>query len=89
MTDDFKDAPVSIGERRALTGDDCHRWTPRELLLNMLRGIDDGTLVPEGIVVCYFCHEGEEVRTGMRRSKTTVMEAVAMIEIAKTDLLRL
>jgi hypothetical protein len=79
------DMPISLGERRALRDDDCTKWTPKELLSAMLRDID--TLKPEGIVVCYFRRDDAGTITGMRRSNTTVMEAVAMIEMAKYDLL--
>ena len=79
--------PISLGERRALAEDDCSKWTPRELLAAMLRDIDNGRIHPDGIVVCFFQHEGEGTRTGMRRSKATVMQSVAMIEMAKHDLL--
>jgi len=82
------DTPISLGERRALLEDDCTKWTPREMLVWMLREIDNGNFSPDGIVVCFFQKEGAGTRTGMRRCKTTVMEAVAMVEIAKYDLLR-
>jgi hypothetical protein len=82
------DTPVSLGERRALAEDDCTKWTPRELLIWMLREMDSGNFSPDGIVVCFCKKENEGTRTGMRRSRTTVMEAVAMVEIAKHDLLR-
>jgi hypothetical protein len=78
--------PISLGERRALRDNDCSLWTPSELLTAMLRDIEK--IKMDGIVVCYFRRENGGTITGMRRSKTTVMEAVAMIEIAKYDLLR-
>jgi hypothetical protein len=78
--------PTSLGERRAIRDDDCTKWTPKELLTAMLRDLD--SLKPDGIVVCYFKRGDPGTITGMRRSNTTVMEAVAMIEMAKYDLLR-
>jgi hypothetical protein len=77
----------TLGERRMKKGGDCNLWTPRELLLAMLRDLDDISL--DGIMVCYFRREGDGTITGMKRSKTTVMEAVAMVEMAKYDLLRI
>jgi hypothetical protein len=84
---DFKDAPVSVGEIRGK--DDCSKVTPRELLIQMLREIDKGTFKPDGMLICYFYKQDEGTVNSFRRSKTTIMEAVAMIEIAKHDLLRI
>jgi hypothetical protein len=67
---------------------DCSMWTPRDLLTAMLREMDAGLFPADGIVVCYFRRENGSTMTGMKRSKTTVMEAVAMVEMAKHDLLR-
>jgi hypothetical protein len=67
-----------------LRNGDANAWTPRELLKSMLLDSADY----DGVVVCYFRRENGGTITGMRRSKTTVMEAVAMIEMAKYDLLR-
>lgn len=80
--------PTSLGERRALDGD-SGAWTPREMLAYMLRQIESGNFSPDGMVVCWFKDVGNGTITGMRRSKTTVMEAVSMIEIAKYDLLHI
>jgi len=84
---DFADAPVSLGERRALGGDDCDQWTPREMLVHLLREIDSGHFKPDGLMLCFFRNHDSAVLTGMRRSRMTQMEAVAMIEMAKHDLL--
>lgn len=82
----MNDIPVSLGERRMLAEDDCNLWSPKELLRALLRDIE--TTPMDGIVVCYFRRETIGTITGMKRSKTTVMEAVAMVEMAKYDLLR-
>lgn len=83
----MNDIPISLGEHRAVTEDDCTKWTPREMLLSLVREIDGGVIAPDGMLVCFFTKEGAYTRTGMRRSKSTIMEAVAMVEIAKHDLL--
>jgi hypothetical protein len=74
--------PVNLGERRMQRDYDCNARSPRELLSAMLSDADY-----DGIVVCYFRRENGGTITGMKRSKVTVMEAVAMIEMAKWDLL--
>jgi hypothetical protein len=88
MTDEsFAHAPVSIGERRSLDEQDCALWSPREMLVKLLRDIDTGAWKPDGIVLCYFYKEDAGTRTGMWRSRVTVMQAVAAVEMAKWDLL--
>lgn len=59
------------------------------MLVWMLREMDAGKFAPVGMVVSYFWKDGDDTVTGMKRSKTTVMEAVAMTEMAKYDLLRI
>lgn len=82
----MNDTPIELGERRMLKGNDCALWSPQELLRALLRDIE--TTPVDGIVVCYFRRTDSGAITGMRRSKTTIMEAVAMIEMAKHDLLQ-
>jgi hypothetical protein len=82
------DKPMkSLGERRMQKADDCRLWTPKELLEALLRDFEENPV--EGLVVCYFRRVEGSTLTGMRRSKVTLMEAVAMIEMAKFDLLRI
>ena len=83
--EDFTQAPISIGERKGM--DDCRDWTPRELLVYMLRLIDKGELQPDDLVVLFAYKKGNGTVTGMKRSKATIREAVALCEIAKFDLL--
>ncbi len=82
----FKDAPISLGERRGK--EDVSKLSPRDLLVSMLREIDNGELNLEGVVLCYFWTEGEGTVTGLKRAQATIMQAVAMVEIAKYDLLK-
>jgi hypothetical protein len=53
MTDDsFAGHPQSLGEIRAASGGDSTQWTPREVLIAMLRQIDDGADI-DTLIVCY------------------------------------
>lgn len=84
--ENYAEFPTSLAERRGL--EDCQRWAPRDVLIHMLRQIDSGEWVPDGIVICWVRHEDDDhTATGLRRSKCTVLEAVGMIEAAKHDLL--
>jgi hypothetical protein len=82
---DFSKAPTSLSEIRGQ--DDCTKWSPRELLIYYLRRIDSGEFLPDSIIVLHLKHENSAVLCGMKRSKCTVMDAVALCEIAKSDLI--
>jgi hypothetical protein len=49
----FANAPVSLGETRALKMADGRLWTPRDALVAMLRDIDEGKEDPTDIVICF------------------------------------
>ncbi len=85
--EDFSKLPESLAERRMRESDDCTKWTPRDVLLHFLRDIDNGSLVPDGLIVLYLKHVEGNTLTGMRRSRVAVLEAVGMCESAKHDLL--
>lgn len=51
--EDFSQAPVSITELRSHKEQRCDRWTPRDVLIRMLRGIDSGEINPDALIVIY------------------------------------
>lgn len=55
---DFSGHPVSLGERRAEREMDCSKWSPRDLLISMLREIDSGEIQPDAMIVAYRLPEG-------------------------------
>lgn len=50
---DYTDTPVSIGELRTERSANARDWTPRELLISLLREIDSGQIEPTDLVVGY------------------------------------
>lgn len=58
---DYADHPTSITEERAKRADDAGSWTPRDVLVDLLRAIDNGQLSPDALVVCV---RDLEVETG-------------------------
>lgn len=74
---------ISIAER---TGD-CMSWEPRDLLLSMIRRIDDGEQF-DGMLVAYVAHCPDKmIKTGMMRAKLHTLECVGLLEAAKYDVL--
>lgn len=49
----FKNYPTSIGEATALKNNNSRLWSPRDILIRMLRHIDDGNLNPDALIICY------------------------------------
>lgn len=63
MTDDFIGHPKTIGELRAEKSQNASHWTPRDMLVSMLRAIDEGKLAPNVMVICFSQAEGDESET--------------------------
>ncbi len=55
--DDFKNAPRSVAEIRSEKTHDSSIWTPRDVLINLLREIDSGKTKPVRLIICW--QEGE------------------------------
>jgi hypothetical protein len=49
----FTNEPMSITEVRSLTEDSAREWTPRDVLVHLLRDIDSGKLDMDALVVLY------------------------------------
>lgn len=52
MTDNFAEHPRSIAEIKSDKSRSAADWTPRDVLISILRDIDSGELEPEALVVC-------------------------------------
>ncbi|MBB6167130.1 hypothetical protein [Chelatococcus composti] len=77
--DDFSKAPMSIGEIRASRELDGSKWTPRDVLVSLLREIDAGERQVDTIFVAFA--NGDEV--GYRQSSPGAVRTVGVIEHAK------
>lgn len=53
MTDDFTNHPQSVTEIRAHKSQCPSDWTPRDALIEALRGIDSGQIKPEAMVIIW------------------------------------
>jgi len=49
---DYKDHPPTIGELRSDKTQSCSDWTPRDVLIQVLREIDSGKNI-DALVVCW------------------------------------
>lgn len=76
--DSFAQYPVSLAE---VKGEGAHEWTPRDVLISMLRKIDRGEINPNAMIVVY--HEEEEGATVYSVSSPGTTRSVGMLECAK------
>lgn len=51
--EDFSKAPQSVTEIRGKRDHDARKWTPRDVLMDLLRDIDAGTLKLDCLVVAF------------------------------------
>lgn len=79
MSDDsFKNAPVSLGERRADKSRNAGDWSPREALVALLRDIDNGLQV-DALVVCYRIADEKGRRSTYSQSVPDCLTALGLL----------
>lgn len=82
----FARYPQSITELRASETNDAREWTPRDVLIDVLRKLDAGEIHPDHLVVCWYKEalgeDEEELTPGWRmayRKQATLAGMVAML----------
>lgn len=60
MTEDFSKHPLTIGELQRQKVPHCDVGKPRDILIEMLRDIDEGKVDPSAMVICYRIDEEGE-----------------------------
>lgn len=87
--ENFADAPISLGELRSDRSDDAADWTPRDVLVSLLRTIDKGEIDPETLIVC-FDHRGHpEARPSYRASSKGLSYSLKVIAYAQARIMGL
>lgn len=56
--DNFSNAPFSINELKATKHSSASHWGPRDVLVSMLREIDNGRVNPDALVLIYHVPNG-------------------------------
>jgi hypothetical protein len=64
MQDSYIKYPRSVNELRAMRSGNAADWSPRDVLLQMLREIDSGVISPDALIVSF----REKVERGFRTS---------------------
>ncbi len=83
--DSFADAPVSLAEHRAGKSHDAKDWTPRDVLVELLRGIDRGEIKPGALLVAY---RREDLSVGYSAAYPDQMEMLGILDAARYMLVR-
>lgn len=84
MSDDFKNAPRTIGEIRAERDDDAGAWSARDALIKLLRDIDDGKINVKSCVIVY--RPDDDNQTLYLRASDSFVKDIGMLEAAKFQL---
>lgn len=53
MSEDFSQYPISLTERKSESSEKARDWTPRDVLIKLLRRIDSKEMDCDGLVVFY------------------------------------
>ena len=88
MTEDFSDHPKSVTEVKSDRDMSPSSWTPRDVLIDLLRDIDAGVLDIEVLVVGmkYRVPSRHGPQHGYRVSSPGLIETFGVIEVAKNQI---
>ena len=83
MTDDFSKAPKSLGEVRANKAANARLWSPRDVLIHVLRELDAGAIKNLDILIVCWREEDEndadEKVTGYSQSSPGCLEVLGVL----------
>jgi hypothetical protein len=82
-TDSFSDYPQSVNELRAERSGNAADWSPREALLQMLRDIDAGTVVPDALIISFRVKVGRGYSTSFSAACPDSGVMLALLEQTK------
>lgn len=85
MTDDFANYPKSIAEVKATQ---ANEWTPRDVLISVLRAIDSGEINPDTLLVIHRNVDSKGTRTRYASSGPDIHTSLGMMEVAKSFMLK-
>lgn len=80
---DYRDEPVSVTEYRAIKSADAADWTPRDVLVSVLRDLDKGIVKIEDVVVGFRGKRGDIGGVFYSCSCKTALEGLGLMEIVK------
>lgn len=85
---DFSNHPKSIGEIRSTLEHDGSKWSPRDVLIELLRDMDAGKIAVAGIFVAWG-EKGDNgsVSTHFAAASPNRWEALGLLECAKAKFL--
>lgn len=83
MSEFFSEYPMTVGELKADKSQRADSWTPRDLLINLLRFIDKGSPVKEMVVAFQVEIENGGRQTSYAVSAPDVVTTLGMLERAK------
>ena len=83
LPEDFASHPMSIAEIRSDKDGDAAKWTPRGVLIALLRGIDSGKIDPTALAVVWCTIDGAISSSHYSVSSPNAMVTLGMVERAR------
>lgn len=85
---EFANVPQSIAELRSAKEGDMSLWSPRDVLVHVLRQIDSGEIEAKSVVVAMRHQRGEDLFTDHWKSAPDLHAVIALLEIVKARVLK-
>lgn len=75
----FADYPLSMTEIKAEREGDMRIWTPRDVLIDLLRRIDSGDLVTDAMVVSFRRVDGDDYYTNFAMASPDLHTSLGLL----------
>lgn len=87
--ENFADHPESIAERRSEIAKKGSAWTPRDVLIHLLRQIDKGEINIETLVVCFQAINDDNMRCApdWLQASPTAAHTIGVLEVCKYSMM--
>ena len=83
----YSNYPVSLAEVRSSKTQNAADWTPRDALIEVLRKIDSGEIVPEAMIIAWAQFKpGGVTDFGFRTAAPNIIVSAGLLENAKMAL---
>lgn len=83
MVESYANYPFSVSEMRSRKSGDASDWSPRDMLISVLRDIDTGVLNPESMVIVFRKRRGSGYKTDFYAACPDLTVMTGLLEGAK------
>lgn len=87
MTDNFAETPLSVAELRAEKFGACDAWSPRDVLIDVLRKLDRKEIGPQTLVVSWIDVKNGKEFGHFRMAGPSALYAIGLLHANIHDML--